>query len=64
MSLIKLLCHRNLSLRLLVFKGYVRRILHTGRLSEYPQEFQGNQHVIHFSIAILIGYAIAMEVVY
>ncbi|MEY8391195.1 prepilin peptidase [Lachnospiraceae bacterium] len=64
MSLVKLLCHRNLISRLLVLKGYVRQFLNTGRLSEYPQEFQGNQHVIHFSIAILIGYAIVMEVTY
>ena len=64
LSLCKLLYHRNLISRLLVFKGYVRQVLNTGRLSEYPQEVQGKQHVIHFSIAILIGYAVAMEVSY
>ena len=64
MSLCKLLHHRNLISRLLILKGYVCQVITTGRLSEYPQEFQGKQHVIHFSIAILIGYAIAMEVSY
>ncbi len=64
MSLCKLLYQRNLISRLLVFREYVRQVLYTGRLSEYPQEVQGKDHVIHFSIAILIGYAIAMEVDY
>lgn len=64
MSLCKLLRHRNLISRLLVLKGYVCQVIRAGRLSMYPQEFQEKQHVIHFSIAILIGYAIAMEVSY
>ncbi len=63
MSLYKLLRHRNLISRLLVLKSYVCQVIRTGSLSEYPQEFQEN-HVIHFSIAILIGYAIVMEVSY
>ena len=64
MSLGKILFHKNLILRLRVFRGYMREVLTSGRLLKYPQEFQGGQHIIHFSIAILIGYAIAMEVVY
>ena len=64
MSLCKLLYQRNLISRLLVFREYAYQVLHTGKLSEYPQEVQGKDHVIHFSIAILIGYPIAMEVGY
>lgn len=64
MSLCKILYHRNLISRLWVFKGYVCQSLASGRLLAYPQESQGKQHVIHFSVAILIGYAIAMEVSY
>ena len=64
MSLGKMLFHRNLILRLQVFRGYMLEVLASGRLLRYPQESQGERHIIHFSIAILIGYAIAMEVAY
>lgn len=64
LSLGKLLYHRNFISRLQVFQGYIAQLIYTGRLSEYPQQFQGTQHIIHFSISILIGYAIAMEVAY
>lgn len=64
MSLGKILYHKNLILRLRVFREYMCEVLLSGRLPRYPQESQGKQHIIHFSIAILIGYAIAMEVAY
>lgn len=64
MSLCKLLYHRNLISRLWIFKEYVQQVIITRRLAKYPQESSGEQHVIHFSTAILIGYAIAMEVAY
>lgn len=64
MSFCKILYHRNLISRLRVFREYTERVLAYRRLLEYPQDFQGNQHIIHFSIAILVGYAIAMEVAY
>ena len=64
MSFGKILYHKNLILRLRVFRGYMRQLLISGRLLRYPQESQGEQHIIHFSIAILIGFAIAMEVAY
>lgn len=64
MSLCKILYHRNLISRLRVFREYTERVLACRTLLEYPQDFQGNQHIIHFSIAILVGYAIAMEVAY
>lgn len=62
MSLCKILFHRNLISRLRIFREYIRQALASGRLFKYPQDSQGKQHVIHFSVAILIGYAIAMEV--
>lgn len=64
LSFCKILYHRNLISRLRVFKGYICQVLVSGRLLTYPQEFSGNRHIIHFSVAILIGYAIAMEVSY
>ncbi len=64
MSLCKLLYHRNLISRLWIFKEYICQVIVTGRLAKYPQGFQEEQHIIHFSIAILIGFAIAMEVAY
>lgn len=63
-SLCKLLYHRNLISRLWVFKEYICQIMLAGRLLKYPKKSQEENHVIHFSIAILIGYAIAMEVTY
>lgn len=64
MSLGKILFHRSVISRLRIFGTYMEQTLISGRLLRYPQESQGNQHIIHFSIAILIGYAIAMEVAY
>lgn len=64
LSFCKILYYRNLISRLRVFKGYICQVLVSGRLLTYPQEFSGNRHIIHFSVAILIGYAIAMEVSY
>ena len=63
-SLCKLLYHRNLISRLWIFKDYICQVVITGRLLTYPKGSQEEKHIIHFSIAILIGYAIAMEVAY
>lgn len=64
MSLCKMLYHRNLVSRLCVFGSYVCQVAAAGRLLKYPRESQGKQHIIHFSIAILMGYLIALEVAY
>ncbi len=64
MSFGKLLYHRNLVSRLCIFGKYIHQIMATFQLPEYPKEPQGKQHIIHFSIAILIGYLIVLEVVY
>ncbi len=64
LSLCKTLYHHNLISRLRVFGEYMNNTLASRQLQRYPQESQEKQHVIHFSIAILIGYAIAMEVAY
>lgn len=64
MSLCKMLYHRNLISRLCVFGAYVCQVAATGRLSKYPKESEGKQHIIHFSVAILIGFVIALEVAY
>lgn len=61
MSLGKMLYHHNLVSRLCIFGDYIRQALAAAQFSQYPKS-QGNQHIIHFSIAILIGYIIAMEV--
>lgn len=63
-SLCKLIYQRNLFSRLIVFWEYAGRILATGKLETYPRESQGKQNFIHFSVAILIGFFIAYEVVY
>ena len=63
MSLCKMAYHRSLIARLAVFGNYVRQSLAEGRILKYPQEPEGKQHIIHFSIAILIGYGITMGVI-
>lgn len=64
MSLSKILFHQDFISRLRILGNYLQQTLASGKLLKYPQDSQGKQHVIHFSISILIGYAIAMEVAY
>lgn len=64
LSLCKLLYHGNLISRLCVFGKYVRQAAAAGRLLRYPAGPQEKQYTIHFSISILIGYLIALEVAY
>lgn len=64
MSLGKILFHRNFISRLRIFATYMEQVLASGKLLKYPQDSLGKHHVIHFSISILIGYAITMEVAY
>jgi prepilin peptidase CpaA len=63
MSLCKMLYHRNLISRLCVFGTYLHQVFTSAKLSQYPKSTQDGRHTIHFSIAILIGYLIAVEVV-
>ncbi len=62
MSLGKLLYHHNLISRLCIFGKYIHQVITTVQLPEYPKGAQEEQHVIHFSIAILIGFLITLEV--
>ena len=64
MSLWKMLVHRNLISRLCIFRKYLHQVIVTFQLPEYPKDSQGKQHIIHFSIAILIGFLVALEVAY
>lgn len=64
MSLWKMLYHRNLISRLCIFRKYLHQVIVTFQLSEYPRGTQGEQHIIHFSIAIFIGFLVALEVAY
>lgn len=64
LSLCKLIYHRSLFPRLCVFVNYVRQVMTTGKLEKYPGESEGKQNFIHFSVAILIGFLITLEVVY
>ncbi|TGY96084.1 prepilin peptidase [Petralouisia muris] len=62
-SFCKMLYHHNLVSRLCIFGDYIHQVIVNARLSQYPKS-QGKQHIIHFSIAILIGFIIALEVAY
>ena len=63
LSLGKLIYQRNLFLRLSIFGNYVRQVMNTGKITKYPGESEGKQNFIHFSVAILIGFLLACEVV-
>lgn len=62
MSLCKMAYYCSLVIRLRVFGDYVRQCLAEGRVLKYPREPEGKQHIIHFSIAILVGYGITLGV--
>ncbi len=62
-SFCKLILERNLFSRLCVFRDYVCQVMATGKILKYPRESGGKQNFIHFSVAILIGFFIACEVV-
>lgn len=64
LSLGKLIYQKNLLVRLRVFGSYLQQIMITGEIAKYPRESNGKQNIIHFSVAILIGFFIACEVVY
>lgn len=64
MSLWKMLYHRNLISRLCILRKYLYQVIVTFQLPEYPEGDQGKQHIIHFSIAIFIGFLVALEVAY
>lgn len=64
MSLCKLLYYQNLISRLCIFWNYICQVSATGKISKYPRGPEGEQNIIHFSIAILIGFVIALGVVY
>lgn len=60
----KLIYHGNLFSSLCIFGSYVRQVMATGKITKYPRESKGKQNFIHFSVAILIGFFIACEVIY
>lgn len=62
-SLLKLLYQKNLISRILYFCRYVKISLETRCIGIYERQSDGKQNTICFTIAILIGFCIAMEVV-
>ncbi len=63
-SLCKLIYHRNLFSRLSIFWGYLCQTLISGKIEKYPRESDGKQNLIHFSVAVLIGFITALGVAY
>lgn len=64
LSLGKLIYQKNLLARFRVFGSYLYQVMIMGEIAKYPRESDGKQNIIHFSVAILIGFFIACEVVY
>lgn len=63
-SLCKLLYHHNLISRLIFFHSYIKEVIHERTLKRYRYDSTNDHCFIHFSIPILIGYLIVLEVVY
>lgn len=57
-SLIKLLYYRNLQLSLFRASCFFRELF-SGKVSSYRKEWTGEQNLMHFSIAIFIGFLYA-----
>ena len=62
-SLVKLLYQKNLFARLIYFFKYIVRCLGAKRILIYREQSEGNQNIIHFSVAILAGFCITMGVI-
>ena len=62
-SLIKLLYQKNLFARLIYFFHYIGRCLGARNILIYREQSEGNQNIIHFSVAILAGFCITMGVI-
>jgi hypothetical protein len=61
-SLGKLLYHKTLWTRLQYFWQYVQLSLVTRNIDIYDRDTSGKEKVIHFSLAIFIGFIITMGV--
>ena len=62
-SLLKLLYHKNLFIRLHYFCRYVQNCFLTKSIGVYDRESHGKQNVIYFSVAIFVGFCITMGVI-
>ncbi len=62
-SLVKLLYQKNLFARLIYFFQYIGRCLGAKSILIYREQSEGNQNIIHFSVAILAGFCITMGVI-
>ena len=62
-SLGKLLYQKNLFARLIYFFQYIGRCLGAKSILIYREQSEGNQNIIHFSVAILAGFCITMGVI-
>ena len=62
-SLLKLLHQKNLLARLNYFCRYVRNCFLEKSIGIYDRQSDGKQNIIHFSIAILVGFCITMGVI-
>ena len=62
-SLLKLLSQRTLFSQMFYFFQYVRNCITDRRILAYPKESGSHQNIIHFSIAILLGFCITMGVI-
>lgn len=64
MSLCKLIYYHNLYSRLYIFWEFLNQLIISRKLQKYPRDFDGKQNLIHFSVAILIGFLTALGVAY
>lgn len=62
LAVVRMVCLRNLGMRILCLRIYIRTILTERSFFPYPFGAKEQENTIHFSIAILIGYLVNLGV--
>ena len=62
MALIKMLHQKNLYTRLVIFASYVQGMYLEKQFKQYSNGVRDPSNIIHFSIAILLGYLVSLGV--
>ena len=62
MALIKMLYYKTFSRRLLIFVSYVQEMCEDRQFKQYSNGVRESVNIIHFSIAILLGYLVSLGV--
>lgn len=62
MALVKMLYHKTLYTRLYMFASYLQGMYQEKQFKQYSSDVRDSTNIIHFSIAILLGYLVSLGV--